>query len=579
MFNFDEFKNYMVDLYDEDWLDAFRKNSTKIMQRYYTANGNDEVFEEYYSTFNANILEHIGVRIDPLSTKPAISYQSKLYITEASVLKLATALNAIVGISVDDIRIVLSDMLRTKKEQDEIAAVNSRNPMFDKSIFEQALGDILKHEGYVLDFELMDFKKIVGYDVNKNPIYSTITENVLYSVVEANENARALNMGVKPMVKEIMSYIAYYKECAKIKALGDIIEATKFNPKYAKFFPQFAKLVHETYNAAEPLDVFTIGLAQAYWNMKRLMRELPTYNDLTLSLRGAQGIGKGFIANVMFGTVLGKFYNPSAKISDIIDERWTPALGNMILINIDEADVGGGVGYLNEKAMAPLKSRITNNVFTYRPMHTNSTCEIRKKASFISTSNFHIYETMNDSSGMRRFLEFNSKNVNQQRFDEAKVAQIKEMAFIAFQSIDENRDRGYWNLESEIGKKITAIQETYVTKPAIVDFCEQLVVDTSMSFSDCMLLDDLYAEYEDYCTEQRVSEKYRIGKKNFRRKVEDIVEGCTKTRSNVHKFCVKSTKPEFVQMREVKEEQPDPVSAPYTRQINVPESPANDNNW
>ena len=32
----------------------------------------------------------------------------------------------------------------------------------------------------------------------------------------------------------------------------------------------------------------------------------------------------------------------------------------------------------------------------------------------------------------------------------------------------------------------------------------------------------------------------------------------------------------FVQMREVK---PDPVSAPYTRQINVPESPANDNNW
>lgn len=544
MFNFEDFKTYMIDLYDEDWIDAFRKNAVKIMHRYYTANGAGVEYEEYYSTFNAQILDHIGVRVDPISTKPAISYQSKLYMTDANILKLATALNAIVGISVDEIRLVLSDMLRSKREQNEIAAVNNRNPMFDKTIFHQALEAILEHEGYVLDFELMEFKKVVSMNGTGNPIYSTITEDVLYKVVEANENARAINLDVKPMVKEIMSYIAYYKECMKIKALGEIIESTNYNPEYSKFFPQFAKLVHEAYNAVEPLDVFTIGLAQAYWVMKRLMRELTTYNDLTLTFRGAQGIGKGFLVNVMFGTVLGKFYNPSAKISDIVDERWTPALGNMILVNIDEADVGGN-GFMSEKAMAPLKSRITNNVFTFRPMHTNNTSEVKKKASFISTSNFHIYEVMNDSSGMRRFLEFNSKNVNQQRFDEVKVAQIKEWAFKAFQSIDENRDKGYWDLESETGKKITAIQETYVTKPAIVDFCEQLIVDPEMKFTECMDLNSLYAEYEEYCSEQKVSEKYRITKKNFRRKIEDIVEGCSKTHGNVHRFCVKLEKPEF----------------------------------
>ncbi len=273
-----------------------------------------------------------------------------------------------------------------------------------------------------------------------------------------------------------------------------------------------------------------------YWCMKRLTRELSTHNDLTLTFRGAQGIGKSYLVNAMFGSVLGKFYNPSAKISDIIDDRWTPALGNMILVNIDETDVGGSSTYMSDKGMSPLKSRITNTVFSYRPLGTNNVVEVRKKATFISTSNFHIYEIMNDSSGMRRFLEFNSKNDSQERFDYKRVAKIKELALRAFQSIDENRDQGYWDIKSETGRKISEIQETYITKPEIVSFVESLEFDNDMSFADCISLNDLYAAYEEACREAKVQDKYRVSKKNFRRKLEDIKDGCTKMQGNVWKF-------------------------------------------
>lgn len=532
MHDFNTFKQYMQTTFGANWLNTYKANPTSFQMMYFTTNnlGAQSSFEDFFKDFDYLIILDLGVKVDDISSVPQLMYSGTLFKTDAQVLKLAGKITELTGITLDSSRRILANMLNNKK-------LANQNPTFDKSMFQSALDEIFAHEEFVLDFELMNYKKLIGKNADGSEVYTTITHDILTNVVTTNENARALNNDVRPMAKELMGYIKYYNDNLKHQALSEIIENTKYNPAYEEFFPKFAKYVHETMNIAEDIDVFTVGLAQTYWLIKRLSRELPTYNDLMLTFRGEQGIGKSFILGSLFGGVLGKFYNSSAKVSDIIDERWTPALGNMLLVNIDEIDLGNGSKHMNGKSMAPLKARLTNTVFTYRPMGTNSVVEVKKKALFISTSNFHMYETMNDSSGMRRFLEFNSKNEKQQRFDHERTAKIAQLSLKAFQSIDENRDRGYWDLGSEAGKKISAIQETYVKIPLLNEFvAERLEYQDDMKFEDCIGFDRLYDDYCDYARDMGEKSDYLVTKRNFRSKMEDIIPNCTKMSARVYKF-------------------------------------------
>lgn len=476
------------------------------------------------------------VKVDKLTNQPNVIYCGTLYKTDNQISKLSTILENITMIDSGAIRAILIEMLNLRKEELKNEENATRNPVFDKSMLHDSLDNILKHENYKLDMALMAYKTVVGIDANGNEIYSTVTFDVLHTAIATNENARAINLAVKPLTKELVEYIKYYNNTVKTKALAEIIDNTKYNPAYDDFFPKFAKYVHETMNIAEDVDVFTVGLAQLIWNIKRLTRELPTYNDLIISIKGEQGIGKGYMVNSIFGSVLGAFYAPSTKLSEILDERRKPALANMLLMNIDEGDVGGS-GFYDSKNMAGFKSIITNDYLTHRPLYTNQEVTVRKKVSFISTSNHSIHEVMNDSTGMRRFLEFNSKNARQQRFDYERTTKIAQLSLKAFQAIDETRDYGYWDLKSETGKKITAIQDAYVKKPLLDEFlAERLDYVADIKFADCITLDRIYDDYCNYAREMNENSKFLITKRNFRAKIEAIIPDCTKMSARVYKF-------------------------------------------
>lgn len=424
------------------------------------------------------------------------------------------------------------DALLMKIEKEMTA---NQKPEYDKSSFSNALNRIMEHEKCILDFELMEYKKIVGFDNKGEPIGITVPYNELVDAICANEDARSLNTGDKNISKELLTYMKYHNNNLRNDALGSLITDLRHIPEYAGFFDQFAKELHSVYNCKEDLDIFTTLCKQHWWQIKRRAMGRSVHNDVMLTFRGAQGIGKTYLINALFG-ILGKFINKSAKLDDICDERWTPALGNMLLVNIDETDTGK-LGKMHGKQMGTVKRLMTNDIFTYRPLGTNSTVEVHKKATFISTSNFHIYEIMEDESGMRRFFEFNSLNELQSRFDYARVARLGANAMKAFQSIDEDLEYGYWDINSEVGRKITEVQSTYVTKSPIQDFIDTLLEFLpDATYAECMSIDKIYSMYTEYSKAQGVKDNYLITKKNFRRKMEDTVYDCTKMSHNIYKF-------------------------------------------
>lgn len=532
MFDFNEFKEYMVDLYEEDWMINFKTNPEKFKNKYFNKLDTDIEYDEYFESFNMDIIKHLGIKLDTVVNTPQIIWDGNTYKTDANIIKLSNKVSEKTGINMDDIRVILMGMINSKKQE-------NKNPVFDQGFFIDAFNRIMDHEKYILDFELMEFKKVIGIDSNGRDIHTVITHDILNNTVTVNENARALNEETKSMSKEIMAYIEYAKNNIKTNALSKLVNDFIYDPQLEGFFEKFAKQVHSVYNCQEDLDVFTILLKQHYWQLKRRAMGKSVHNDIMLTFRGAQGIGKSYLMDALFGSVLGKFYNPSGKLSDICDERWTPALGNMLMVNIDETD-SGAVGKLGGKGMASIKRVITNEIFTYRPMATNTTVEVRKKATFLSTSNFHIYEIMEDESGMRRFFEFNSKNEKQVRFDYDIVAKLKTVAMKAFKSVDETLEHGYWDINTETGKKITEIQSTYVNKSSLEDFIDtQLEYDQDMLFKDCMTHDHLYEEYKEYSKNEGVQINYIISKKNFRRKMEDTLYDCTRMQARVYKYKVR----------------------------------------
>jgi predicted P-loop ATPase len=84
-----------------------------------------------------------------------------------------------------------------------------------------------------------------------------------------------------------------------------------------------------------------------------------------------------------------------------------------------------------------LKHIISANYITYRPMRTNDSIKVPQNCTFIGISNKSLTENVYDPTGLRRFVEFKCLD----SLDWSAVNSVD--SFQIWQSIDENKDRGY----------------------------------------------------------------------------------------------------------------------------------------
>ena len=433
------------------------------------------------------------------------------------------------GVTLEEIDKIIVEIENNKSQ--------SQRQDFDMSFILDSLNDILDNEQLQLDICSMQYVRKVGYDSNGYEINETVDPSSLNSIIMANANARILNIEKYQINgKMLLSQLEYNKIKTRQMKVDELVSSCMYNVDNEGFADVYFKKMHETMHIEQDLDIFICLMKHFCWQVKRRIIERATYNDIMICFFGKQGVGKSYLMQAIFGDILGKFYNSSISLDNLMDERWTRALNTQYLLNIEEMDAGK-LGNISGKNLSLIKKVITGAEATYRPLNTNSTEVIKIKASFISNANFHFYDIINDESGMRRFFEFKLGIGSGCRLDYDAVAKLKAGALKMFSSINETLDRGYWDINTEVGKKIHDIQTSYIKKPSHIDFFETICTyKDDMEYGSCISHEDLYQAYVDFARSQGIKDNYITQSNRFRGKVEDYFNNVTKTHSRISKY-------------------------------------------
>lgn len=406
------------------------------------------------------------------------------------------------------------------KEYVDMTKPKERNNTFDETFFKDFFVQMMQHKNYNFDVQTLDFQKTIMIGNEKE--YVNLDHTELNKNIENMVDLAKLNEGLKLSPRTLLNYkdvfcFDMYNE--KMQNLFSDIAYVAGNDSFAD---NYLTRLHKHMKIKEDVEIFITLMKHFIWQIKRRMLEKTTHNDIMICLYGAQGVGKSFLCNAIFGELFGNFYNASISFDNLLDERWTRSLSNQFVMNIEEMDAGGNK--FNDGNLATLKKYLTGKDATYRPMGTNEIKTIPIKSSFISTANYHIYKVISDETGMRRFFEFNMDYNKTDRMDYNETEWFKSNSKQLFNSIDEKIQYGFWNVNSEVGKKISEIQKTYINNSAFKFLSTTYELDKNMKLSDGLKITELYMAYESDCISQGIDKKWIKNKENFKQSILEVFD-------------------------------------------------------
>lgn len=300
-------------------------------------------------------------------------------------------------------------------------------------------------------------------------------------------------------VPELKSTLEDLKSDMFFNTRKTLIEELSYNEEYVETLEKFLKDLHTAFKIQESYEIFSTMMKHFMWTVKRRMNNKDTINQVLVNFYGQGGTGKSYFMK-FFTEVFKMFRVMNAKIETVTDERRVPELANNFIHFIDE--LAGEKKVYIDQDLSIFKSIITADTpLTYRPMGTNSASKIQPRTTLISCSNFHIFDVILDSSGMRRFFEFNI-GIESHGYNKADFDALESICGDSWKGIDEENDNGYWITSSEIGKEIINIQETYRRKESFDLWLESIdITDGSSSGVD------VYENYKKYCQDEGIEHK------------------------------------------------------------------------
>lgn len=183
------------------------------------------------------------------------------------------------------------------------------------------------------------------------------------------------------------------------------------------------------------------------WCVKRRALGLPIIYPMMIVFSGGQGVGKSTLINRLV-EVFKDFVLNNCKLSNIVEER-SAAIDSLKLIWIFDE-----MPYADKTAIEPIKQWVTMDTIKYRPMGTNSSIEVVKRSMGIGSQNKPLGDTIQDSTGNRRFADFPVKQEKNKYIDifnpdHKYYEDFQEQgdAWVSiWQDIDESLPRGYVDL-------------------------------------------------------------------------------------------------------------------------------------
>lgn len=306
---------------------------------------------------------------------------------------------------------------------------------------------------------------------------------------------------------ELMVEVDSYIEMKKIETIVNMREDLKFNPKVP-----IDKIIDDTLDmmmAKGDKEVNRTVFKHWLWALKRHIYNLPVKSELWLALYGGQNIGKNYFVNKVLAEPLkGRSVDTELQIVSNMTQE-VGKFKNNFLINFDELAKGGGqTSDSNTKVdanfIAMLKAILTRDKIHYRIYHSQDQGILDKTFSCMSTANLHIYDVIDDPTGMRRFFEIELDHPDNTWFNKEMIDKLIRNNTLFYQGIDENNTEGYLLPQTEVWDKVVKIQSTYKGKSSVdywlMDGAYEIhQPDDDIQDADNMKVSELYVDYKSFC--------------------------------------------------------------------------------
>jgi hypothetical protein len=299
---------------------------------------------------------------------------------------------------------------------------------------------------------------------------------------------------------------------------------------------ELERLIKAITGNTSKLDIYCF--AHFLWQIKRKIYEKEVKNHLMLVLEGAQGCGKSTVVDKIANVKGLENFVAKKTVLQLVDDRQWAVLKDFYLIILDEMQG------CKKAAIDSLKSIITANEMSYRPMRTNSTCTIRQNCSFLGTTNNLIEELIIDSSGMRRFYAISC-------LDPIDWNAINTISFeTIWKSINEDLIDGYSNHVSNDLKKF---QDERRHRDSIEEFIINKNIKPASDIENEMHgieIGRLFLHYKLFCHDWGFDpvDKSSFGKGMKKHKIESKRKTINKKKETIYLI---SSQAEFPEEREI----------------------------
>jgi hypothetical protein len=336
-------------------------------------------------------------------------------------------------------------------------------------------------------------------------------------------------------IDDICQYaIAYNENVTCYKLTADSIRRAFFTTKLDKFVQSTDKLAKKvTYDASciskldesieffynwwqikEDKDIFFTLMKQWMWQVKRYLFDKKVTYHIWLNFRGATGLGKTIWIELLCKP-FSEVYSQT-QVDVLLDSsREIKKLTDNYILNFDEIAIHNNkanyTDVVSAADMAIIKQLLTASVFETRIMGGQTQMKAARTFSVISSSNEHLYDTFYDASTMRRYFEFICQVTKITDF--TKLNDVLKDVEEIWKGIDENNDAGYFDPNSDVGRKIAAIQATYYpTNTTVYQWLEEankLQLLDFDSLDGVSAEETVYGKYLDWCSRENVKHKTR----------------------------------------------------------------------
>lgn len=287
-------------------------------------------------------------------------------------------------------------------------------------------------------------------------------------------------------------------ECVKL-----LKESISFDANCTNVMDKFIKEIYDYLDIKEDFEIFEMLFKHWCWTLKRHIWNKSVSWQIWINFYGAQGIGKSEMIRRMFKFIRDFMAETSLNAFNDV-ERQFKLFTDTYVLYFDELNKGDNKDVavemtLNNNAVDSIKDMMTKDIITVRQYQTQDQSKFKNQFTPISAANNHLYDIVYDGEAMRRWFDFTCQRENPpESYDNinALLATFQE----ALKGIDENNDLGYWDQQSDIGRKIRAIQKTYVptntSTNSWINYCG--VTPDKMHNPNNKFTIDMYSQYKIY---------------------------------------------------------------------------------